>query len=125
MPWSAGVVGWPAVAAAVAAFSLAFFTTRTWFGFIGAAFAAPFCLFVSGYPLFHWGGLVALAANFVAAYLLYRGRPDVAFTALVPFMMIVTVLAVFTLRDITLVRVARGASRSSNTASPPAMDCPP
>jgi hypothetical protein len=35
----------------------------------------------------------------VAAYLLYRGRRDIAFTVLAPFMIVVTVLAVFALRD--------------------------
>jgi hypothetical protein len=102
MPWSAGLVGWPAVFAAVVAFSLAFLTRHRWFGFLGAAIAAPFCLFVAGYPLFHWAAPVALAANVLAAYLVYRGRPDMAFTALVPFIMIVTVLSMFALRDITL-----------------------
>jgi hypothetical protein len=116
------------VFAATAAFSFAFLTNRRWLGFVGAGIAAPFCLFAAGYPLFHWAAPVALAANFVAAYLLSRGRPDVAFTALVPFMMIVTLLAVFALRDITLVRIARSTLLSSSTTSspaPPALDCPP
>lgn len=56
MPWSAIAFGWPAVAVALASFGLAFLTTHAWLGFIGAAAAASFCVFVSGYPLFHWVG---------------------------------------------------------------------
>jgi hypothetical protein len=104
MPWSAGLVGWPAVFAATTAFSFAFLTNSRWLGFVGAGIAAPFCLFAGGYPLFHWAAPVALAANVLAAYLVYRGRPDVAFASLLPFILIVTVLAVFGLRGITLVR---------------------
>jgi len=102
MRWVLGLHDWPAAVVAVAAFGMAFMTTRRWSGFLGAATAAPFCLFVSGYPLFHGISQIAVAANFVAAYLLYRDRPEVAFAALVPFMMILVVLAVFALRGITL-----------------------
>ena len=104
MPWPAVIFGWPAVLLAVAAFGAALLTPRAWLGLIGASLAAPFCVFVSGYPLFHRAGQIALAANFLAAYLLHRGRRDVAFTLLLPFLMIVTVLAVFALRDIRLLR---------------------
>jgi hypothetical protein len=125
MPWSAGLVGWPAVFAATAAFSFAFLTRHTWLGFVGAGIAAPFCLFAAGYPLFHWAAPVALVGNILAAYLVYRGRPEVAFASLLPFIMIVTLLAVFALRDITLVRIARRALPVSRTTSPPPLDCPP
>ena len=104
MPWPAVVFGWPAVVAALAAYGCAFLTTRASLGFLGALIATPFCVFVSGYPMFHWAGPVALGANFLSAYVLYRGRRDVAFTVLLPFMMVVTLLAVFALRDISLVR---------------------
>jgi hypothetical protein len=102
--WPAIVFGWPAVALASTAFALAFLTTRTWLGFIGASIGAPFCIFASGFPLFHWLGLIALAASFLAAGLLYRGRPDIAFAALIPFMIVTVTLAVFAFRDITLLR---------------------
>ena len=104
MPWSTFLYGWPAVTVALVVFGLAFLTTHACLGFIGASIAAPFCLFVGGYPLFHWAGHVAMCANFLAAYLLHHGRRDVAFTALLPFMMVLTVLFVFALRDITLLR---------------------
>jgi hypothetical protein len=102
MPSSAGLVGWPAIFAATTAFSFAFLTNRRWLGFVGAGIAAPFCLFAGSYPLLHWAAPVALAGNVLAAYLVYRGRPDMAFTSLLPFIMIVTVLAVFAWRGITL-----------------------
>ena len=73
-------------------------------GFLGASLGAPFCFFVSGFPLFHWLGPIALGANFLAAGLLHRGRPDIAFAALIPFVMVTVTLAVFAFRDITLLR---------------------
>jgi hypothetical protein len=102
--WPFVAFGWPAVMLAIGAYAVAFLTARTWAGFIGAAIAAPFCLYASGYPLFQWLALVALAANVAAAWLIHRGRPDVGFAALVPFMMLVATLAVFAFRDIRLLR---------------------
>ena len=97
------IFGWPAVCAAFVVFGLALFTASTWLAFTAAAIATPFCLFVTGYPMFRWAGWVALAANFLSACLMRRRR-EIAFAALVPFMMIVTLLAVFAAREITLVR---------------------
>jgi hypothetical protein len=102
MEWVA--FGWPAPVLAVGAFAFAFLTTRTWVGFIGAAVAAPFCWDASEYPLFYWIALTALGANFLAAWLIYRAQPEKAFAALVPFMMLVAAFAVFTFRDIRLLR---------------------
>jgi hypothetical protein len=98
------VFGWPAVVLAFGAFALAFLTPRSWLGFIGAAIGAPFCFYASGFPLFYWIALTAAGANFVAAYLLVRGRAEIAFAALVPFMLITVTLAVFALRGIRLLR---------------------
>ena len=103
MSWSGIVLGWPAVLAAFGAYGVAFVTTHAWSGFIGAVIAAPFCVIVSGYPMFAAAGQVTLAANVLAAFLLYRGRREVAFAALVPFMVVSTALAVFAVRGITLV----------------------
>jgi len=102
--WAAIVLGWPAVVMALTAFAAALRTGRTSLGFAGAAIATPFCLYVNGYPLFHWTGAIACGANFLAAFLIHRGRRDVAFTVLLPFLIIVTVLAVFALRHIRLLR---------------------
>jgi len=71
---------------------------------LGGVIIAPFCVSVSGYPLLHWAALIALGMNFVAAWLLYRGRADMAFAALVPIMMIIATLTVFAFRDIRLLR---------------------
>jgi hypothetical protein len=95
--------GWPSAAAAVATFCLALLTpSRKWLGFAGATIAMPFCAVLSRSPTFRAPGLIALGANVLSAYLFYRGRRDIAFACLVPFMMIATILAVFALRHITL-----------------------
>jgi hypothetical protein len=94
---------WLSPTACLVAFAFGFLTTRSWLGFIGAAVAVPFCLAVYSYPMFRWAGPLALCTNFVAAYLLYRGRSDIAFACLVPFAVIFTILCVFAVRHITLV----------------------
>jgi hypothetical protein len=102
--WPAVVFGWPAVVLALSAFAGGFLTSRSWLGLLGALISAPFCFYASGYPLFHWIAPIGLCANFVAAWLLHRRRHDIAFAALVPFVMIVTTLAVFAIRNIRLMR---------------------
>jgi hypothetical protein len=94
--------GWAPIIASSVGFGLAFGTRRVWFGFVAAVIAAPFCLFASGYPLLHWVARVALGANFLSAYLIYRRRRDIAFAVLLPFMIITIVLAIFWARDIVL-----------------------
>jgi hypothetical protein len=89
---------------ALVAFGAAFLTTQGWLGLLGAAASVPFCLFTSGFPLFRELSYVAIGANFVSAWLLYRQRREHAFPLLLPFMMITAVLGVFALRGIVLVR---------------------
>jgi len=105
MAW--GVIGWPVVAAAIAAFGVAFFTRYSWTGLAGAFIAAPLCWYLKDWPYLHWVSLVALAANFVAAALLWRGRRDIAFTFLLPFMIVVTLIAIFWMKNLSVFRGLR------------------
>ena len=105
MAWA--VIGWPVVAAAIAAFGVAFFTRYSWSGFAGALIAAPLCLYLKDLPFLHWMSLVAVAANFVSAALLWRGRRDIAFTLLLPFMIVITLIAIFWTRDFSVFRGLR------------------
>jgi hypothetical protein len=102
--WTWVAFGWPAAVLSGGLFALAFLTPHSWAGFVGAAIAAPFCWYASSYPLFYWPALIAMGANVLAAVLLQRGRPDFAFAALVPLMMVVATFAVFAFRDIHLIR---------------------
>ena len=105
MTW--GVMGWPVVAAAIAAFVLAFSTRYSWTGFVGACIAAPLCLYLKDLPFLHWVSLVALFANFASAALLWRGRRDIAFSVLLPFMIVITLIAIFWFRDFSVFRGLR------------------
>ena len=105
MPWAD--IGWPVVAAAIAAFGVAFSTRYSWAGFAGAFIAAPLCLYLKDLPFLHWVSLVALAANFAAAAVLWRGRRDIAFTLLLPFMIVVTLIAIFWTKDFSVFRGLR------------------
>ena len=105
MAWA--VIGWPVVAAAIAAFGLAFSTRYYWAGFAGASIAAPLCLYLKDFPYLHWVSLAALAANFVSAALLWRGRRDIAFTLLLPFMIVITLTAIFWTRNFSVFRGLR------------------
>jgi hypothetical protein len=103
MSWSQ--IGWPLVAAAIAAFSVGLFTRQRWFGFVGALIAAPVCLHLSEALYLHWVSLAAFAANFLAAGLLWRGRSDIAFTLLTPFMGVVIMLVIFWFRGFPVFRL--------------------
>ena len=100
MPWA--VIGWPVVAAAIAAFVVAFATRHTWVGFAGALISAPLCLYLTDMPYLHWVSLTALAANFVAGAALLRGRHDVAFAMLLPFMLTIVLTVILWLRNFSV-----------------------
>ena len=105
MPWA--VIGWPAVAAAIVAFGVAFFPRFRWVGVVGALIAAPLCLYLKDLPFLHWTSLVALGANFASAALLWRGRRDIAFALLLPFMCVIALIAIFWVRDFSVFRGLR------------------
>ena len=100
LPWPAIVFGWPAVGVAVTVFALAFIT-RPWLAIVGAAAAAPFCLFVTLYPfpVGRFGGPIALIGNIAAAYLMTRRRPVSAALCLAPFVIVATVFAIIVLNQ--------------------------
>ena len=95
MPWPAIVFGWPFVALAVAAYVVAYATARPRFALVGAALAAPFCFFVSLYPvpIGRLGGPIALCANVASAWLLQRGRRSAGAACLAPFLVVAGVFA--------------------------------
>ena len=105
MAWA--VIGWPLVAAAIAAFAVAFSTRYSWAGFAGALIAAPLCLYLKDMPYLHWASLAALAANFVSATLVWRGRRDIGFTLLLPFMIVIVLIAILWFRDFSVFRGLR------------------
>jgi uncharacterized membrane protein YfcA len=105
MKWA--VVGWPVVAAAIAAFGVAFATRHSWTGLAGALIAAPLCLYLKDWPFLHWASLVALPANFVSAAFLWRGRRDIAFTLLLPFMSVIMLIAILWMKDLSVFRGLR------------------
>jgi uncharacterized membrane protein YfcA len=96
------VIGWPFVAAVIAAFGVAFSTRRAWIGFAGALLAAPLCLYLAEMPYLHWTSLAALPANFVSVAALWRGRRDVAFAMLLPFMIMVVLSVILWLRNFSV-----------------------
>jgi glucose-6-phosphate-specific signal transduction histidine kinase len=100
MAWA--VIGWPVVAAAILAFGVAFSTRHTWVGFAGALIAAPLCLYLTDMPYLHWVSLAALAANFVSVAALWRGRHDIAFAMLLPFMLMIVLIVILWLRNFSV-----------------------
>jgi hypothetical protein len=58
-------------------------------------------------PYLHWMSLVALPANFMSAALLWRGRRDIAFTLLLPFMIVIAPMAILWIRDFSVFRGLR------------------
>ena len=97
LPWA--VIGLPLLAAAIAAFGVALSTRHTWAGLAGAVIAVPLCLYLKDMPYLHWVSLAALPANFVSAAALWRGRHDIAFAMLLPFMIMVVLVVILWLRN--------------------------
>ena len=100
MAWA--VIGWPVVAAAVVAFGVALSTRHAWAGVAGAVIAVPLCLYLKDMPYLHWVSLAALPANFVSIAVLWRGRPDIAFAMLLPFMIMVVLVVILWLRNFSV-----------------------
>jgi hypothetical protein len=100
LPWAE--MGWPVVVAAIVAFVAAFSTRHTWAGFAGASIGAPLCLYLSDMPYLHWVSLAALPASFVAAAAVWRGRRDIAFAMLLPFMMMVVLAVILLIRNFSV-----------------------
>ena len=105
MPWAS--VGWPMLVAASAAFGVAFVPRFRSMGVAGAVIAVPLCLYLKDLPFLHWTSLAALPANFISAALLWRGRRDMAFALLLPFMCVIALIAIFWMRNFSVFRGLR------------------
>jgi hypothetical protein len=90
------------VAAAVALFGVSFWPPFRRAALAGATIAAPLCLYLTDFPFLHWASLAALVTNFAAAALLWRGTRDVAFACLLPFMCVLTLIAIFWMRNFSV-----------------------
>lgn len=100
MDWA--VFGWWMVAAAIAAFGVAFSTRYTWAGFVGALIATPLSLYLSDMPYLHWVSLAALPGSFLSAIALWRGRHDIAFAMLLPFMVMIVLTVILWFRNFSV-----------------------
>ena len=97
--------GWPLVAAAIGAFGVAFSTRHQWVGLVGAVISVPLCLYLADMPYgLHWVSLAASGANFLAVAALWRGRHDIAFAMLLPFMIMIVLIAILWLRNFSVFR---------------------
>jgi hypothetical protein len=67
------VFGWPAVVVALVTFLVAVRLRQPALAILATVVSAPFCLFVSGYPLVGWWGVVVLFSNLLGALAVRRG----------------------------------------------------
>jgi hypothetical protein len=100
LPWA--VIGWPLVAAAFIAFGVAFYTGRAWAGLAGALIAAPLCLYLKDMPYLHWVSVAALPGSFLSVAALWRGRRDIAFAMLLPFMVMAVLAVILLVRNFSV-----------------------
>lgn len=100
LPWAA--IGWPLVAAAIIVFGVAFYTGRAWAGFAGALIAAPLCLYLKDMPYLHWASVAALPGSFLSVVALWRGRRDIAFAMLLPFMVMAALVVILWYRNFSV-----------------------
>jgi hypothetical protein len=100
LPWA--VIGWPLVAVASVVFGVALYTGRAWAGLAGAFLAAPLGLYLMDMPYLYWASRVAVAANFLSAAALGRGRRDIAFAMLLPFMIMAALAVILLVRNFSV-----------------------
>ena len=100
MGWA--MIGWPVLAAVIAAFGVAFSTRHIWIGFAGAVIAAPLCLYLADMPYLHWVSLAALPANFLSVAALWRARHDIAFAMLLPLMLVIVLVVILWIRNFSV-----------------------
>jgi hypothetical protein len=93
---SAILFGWPSVGLSLMAFAAGFLSRYSWLGLVGATLSLPFCFLTSLYPIpFGFvGGPVAAISNVAAGWFVLKGRREVAFACLLPFLLLASTMAV-------------------------------
>jgi hypothetical protein len=91
--WPALVMGWPAVGVSLIVFATGLFSQRPGLVLAGSVISTPFCLYVSAYPSIRLWGLAVLGLNFLSAWASRRGRPIVAGTLVLPFVVLAGTIA--------------------------------
>lgn len=86
------IFGWPAVIVS-STLALGGIVAKSWrLALAGAAVAAPFALYLTMTPRFRWAAL-AYGAYLSAAYAVRTGRRDLALLAVLPFALLVVLVA--------------------------------
>jgi len=96
--WPAYVFGWPAVITALALFAIALALNARALAVIACLLSAPFCVFVSGYPVVRGLGLLVLGTSVAGVITLWRHQRVGAALLWTPFAMLAGLLAVFVAR---------------------------
>lgn len=87
------LVGWPGVLFSLSVMAAAFLANSYRLTIVGALLSAPFLLYVSGYPRIGVLGVLVLACNLLAAWLLKRERPWLAVLFIAPYIGLATWIA--------------------------------
>ena len=95
--WPILLLGWPAVALALAAWTIGIVRKRTWMACVGAALAAPFCFYIGMHSA--WAGAAVLVSNVLSAWMVHRGRRAVAVVLLLPFAILIFVVLTAVVRS--------------------------
>src|SRR5262245_11341650 len=96
--WATIVFGWPAVIAALLTFSVAVALSSRVLAVVAAIVSAPFCLWVSGYPIIRGLGLVALGLNVAGVVALSRRQRFAGAVLWSPFAMLAGAVAILAAR---------------------------
>jgi len=92
--WATIVFGFPAVVAALLTFSVAVALNSRGLAVIAALVSAPFCLWVSGYPVVRGLGWVALGLNVAGVVALWRRQRFAGAMLWSPFAMLAGAMAI-------------------------------
>jgi peptidoglycan/LPS O-acetylase OafA/YrhL len=91
------IFGWPAIILSIAVSVAGILKKWSWMLVLGGVLCAPFAVYVSGYPFFHYTTLLLPLFLFGAAWAVHAKRKVLAWALLLPLVSVSVILAIIVL----------------------------
>lgn len=93
--------GWPGILVALLLSVVGLSQNKAWLVLSGAALSLPFAWLLSGYPFFQASVFLAPLSNAGAAFAVWKGKQNLAWLLMMPWALVVTLVAFFVLTQQT------------------------
>jgi hypothetical protein len=91
------IFGWPAIILSIAVSVAGILKKWSWMLMLGGVLCAPFAVYASGYPFFHYATLLLPLFAFGAAWAVHANRMLLAWALLLPLVSVSAILAIIVL----------------------------